>query len=253
MSFRLPQGSSWDKSYKARCVARCTLSDADGGRADRVHESGLARSRELGDIGVGRCQHCGLGLADLVATLERGGGFVPSSFYAAVYFALPMIVVKGVFLALGGDSYWLTLTNDAPYFVNLALVYMAVGWLAVLLGFYLPLSGRISRRLPLPGLIAGERRMVLLPVLVAFSFGVIFSFILLREGAFGSALSEFTGNLFSGQYRAPAERLDGYGIFLACLWRGPVSRQEGVACWCNWRRCDFFRVDFFGRIACSAF
>lgn len=115
--------------------------------------------------------------------------------YAAVYFALPMIVVKGVFLAFGGYSYWLGIINDAPSFVQLALVYTAVGWFAVLCGFYLPLSGGIGRRLPLPGLIAGERRMLLVPVLVAFGFGVGFNLILLREGAFGSALSEFTGNL----------------------------------------------------------
>ena len=128
--------------------------------------------------------------------LRRGQvDFFHPLFFAAVYFALPMIVVKGVFLAIGGDSYWLTLINDAPFFVNLALIYTAVGWLAVLFGFYLPLSGRISRRLPLPSLIAGERRMVLLPVLVAFVFGVGFNLILLREGAFGSALSEFSGDL----------------------------------------------------------
>lgn len=128
--------------------------------------------------------------------LRRGQvDFFHPLFFTAVYFAVPMIVVKGVFLALGGYSYWLTLINDSSFFVNMALIYMAVGWLAVLFGFYLPLSRKISRRLPLPGLIAGERRMVLFPVLVAFMIGLGFNFILLREGAFGSALSEFSGDL----------------------------------------------------------
>jgi hypothetical protein len=104
------------------------------------------------------------GLPICLQLRQRQVDFFHPLFYAAIYFALPMIVVKGVFLVLGGDSVWLMLINNSSHFVKLALIYMALGWLAVLFGFYMPLSRTLGRRLPLPGLIGRERTMVLFPV-----------------------------------------------------------------------------------------
>lgn len=135
-------------------------------------------------------------------------------FYAAISFAIPMIIVKGIFIAFNGYSYWLTLIDNAPYYINLALTYFAVGWLAVLIGFYTSLGVRISRKIRLPEVIIGERKMVLFPVFIVFIIGVGFNLVLFREGAFGSALSEFTGNLLLVSIMRPLSGWMGWSVFL---------------------------------------
>jgi len=114
---------------------------------------------------------------------------------AALSFAFPMLLIRGIYLALGGDSPFLGLTGNPSHFTRMALIYFAVGWTAVLIGFYVPLGGSIIKRLKLPGWLVGERRLTVFPVAVVFLLGVSFNLIMIREGAFGSSLSSMTGDM----------------------------------------------------------
>jgi len=147
---------------------------------------------------------------------------------AAFSFGLPMIVIRGIYLALGGDSAALALTADPTYFLRLALVYMAVGWMAVLVGFYVPLGGSISRRLHLPGWLVSERRMKLFPIVVVFALGIVFNLMVIREGAFGSSLSEITGDLSLVSVLRPLSVMMSMAFFLILF---GAARYRGKSQW----------------------
>jgi hypothetical protein len=115
--------------------------------------------------------------------------------YLGFMFGLPMILMKGVQLALGGDSTALALTSDRDYFLNLALIYTAFGWLCTLFGFYMPLFRTIARSVSLPRVFSEGRRLKLSIVLMMMVVGLACDAILIKEGAFGSSLTEISGNL----------------------------------------------------------
>lgn len=168
------------------------------------------------------------GLPVLLLFKSRHVDFFHPLVFAAFSFGLPMIVIRGIYLALGGDSAVLALTADPTYFLRLALVYLAVGWTAVLLGFYVPLGGSIIRRLHLPGWLVGERRMTLLPIVVVFVLGVGFNLMVIREGAFGSSLSEITGDLSLVSVLRPLSAMMSMAFFLLLF---GSARYRGKSKW----------------------
>ena len=148
--------------------------------------------------------------------------------FAAFVFALPMIVIKGSYLAFGGRSSLLALTNDPDHYVHLALGWMAIGWSAVLLGFYLPRGGLIVKGIRLPKWLRTEHKLRLLPVLVAFIIGVIFNLLMIREGAFGSSLSEISGDLSLVSVLRPLSGIMSMAFFLLVF---GTTRYIGAKGW----------------------
>ena len=92
--------------------------------------------------------------------------------YAGWYFALSMIIIKGTSLALDQYSWILELTPDRSYYLNLALSYTALGWLGMLVGYYLPTSARFARRIKLPKLVSEERYLRWPALFVALIMGL---------------------------------------------------------------------------------
>lgn len=147
--------------------------------------------------------------------------------FTALFFGLPMILIKGSYLALGGESLLFSLTDNPDHYVHLALVVMAAGWSAVLLGFYLPLGGSVGRRFRLPKWLMSERRLKLLPVTVVFSIGVLINLVLIRQGAFGSSLSEITGDLTLVSMLRPFSAVMSMAFFLLVFGTARYSNAKG--------------------------
>ena len=122
----------------------------------------------------------------------------------------------------------LALTDDPTSFLRSALAYMAVGWTAVLVGYYIPLGGSINKRLRLPGWLVGECRVTLIPVAVVFVLGVVFNLIVFRAGAFGSSLSEMTGDLYVVSFLRPLSKVMSMAFFLFIF---GAARYRGKGGW----------------------
>jgi hypothetical protein len=124
--------------------------------------------------------------------------------YAALFFGLPMVVVRGLVLALSNDPAMLDISGDTVFYLDMALAWTAVGWGFVLCGYYLPISAQLGRKVTLLPRSLTSRHLEsvsrLVPILAA---GVLINLLLLWEGSFGSSLSEFIGNLtFVSVFRA---------------------------------------------------
>lgn len=148
--------------------------------------------------------------------------------FTAIFFGLPMILIKGCYLAFGGQSLLLTLTDNPDLYLHLALAVMAIGWLAVLLGFYLPLGGSIIKRMRLPKWLKNERRLKLSPLIAVFLFGVLINILMIRQGAFGSSLSEITGDLTLVSVLRPFSATMSMAFFLLIF---GTSRYNGTRGW----------------------
>ncbi len=127
----------------------------------------------------------------------RNRAFDPFSplVFASLLFGLPTLLVRGLGLALGAESRVLSLSPEADASLNLALFYLAVGWLSVMIGYYAALSRRLALHMPWPRIVSGQRAIHWPAVALVFGLGLVFNLILIREGAFGSNLGEFEGNL----------------------------------------------------------
>ncbi len=115
--------------------------------------------------------------------------------WAGLYFGLPMFIVKGSILALNGEPGFLRLTPDVFQYLNLALACIAIGWMSLLIGFYMPWGRTLGWKVRLPHFMVTPSRLRLSAVLGVLLLGVGVDVLLIREGAFGSSLSEFAGNL----------------------------------------------------------
>jgi len=116
--------------------------------------------------------------------------------YGSLVFVLPNIIMKGIALSLGAPSDLLTsLTPDAVEFWHMALFAFLLGWVGLLIGYYLPIGARASRGLRLPTFLTYRLEMNPWQLVLIFAIGIGFNLILFREGAFGSSLNEFSGDL----------------------------------------------------------
>jgi hypothetical protein len=147
--------------------------------------------------------------------------------YAALFFGIPMVVFRGAVLALGRDSYVLTATGDFHHYLNLALTWAAVGWLSVLAGFYLPLAARLGSRMKLLPRFMSQQVPQTSSIAAVLVIGLLINLLLLWEGAYGSALSEFPGDLtFVSVFRALGQWFL-MGWFLVVFASARVERPGG--------------------------
>lgn len=134
--------------------------------------------------------------------------------YLAIFYAVPMIFIKGLTLILGRPLTYLLNTPAPAHYLNLALVCTLVGWGAVLLGFYSPLGGWLSRLFKLPRVMARGETVRLPALICMITMGVAFTVILMRAGAFGSALNLVTGNIVLVSLLRPLSNWLLMGFFL---------------------------------------
>lgn len=123
--------------------------------------------------------------------------FHPLVYLFFIYW-VPMVLVKGSQLALGGESFLLTNHTSNPWrCLNLALLYSGVGWLSTIVGFYSPLAASLSRRLRLPRWATKTNLVTPIPLGVLLLAGAAVNISLIGRAAFGSSLTEVQGPLVS--------------------------------------------------------
>jgi hypothetical protein len=90
------------------------------------------------------------------------------------------------------------------------------------------MGGSITRRLRLPEWLVGERRMKLFPIVAVFVLGVVLNLLVIREGAFGSSLSEITGDLSLVSVLRPLSAMMSMAFFLILF---GAARYRGKSKW----------------------
>lgn len=127
--------------------------------------------------------------------------FHPLVFCVWTYF-LPAFFVGGLILASGiSKPYFMAFIEDEHYNLPLTLVYVAVGYASLSIGFFLPfgrkLTEKISHRLPVWNWNAEQ---VLIPGFVLLTIGVANSIFAFASGAFGyqrvDEITAFNGLIF---------------------------------------------------------
>jgi hypothetical protein len=124
--------------------------------------------------------------------------------YAALFFGLPMVVVRGLVLSLSKEPAMLDISGDTILYLDMALTWTAVGWGFVLCGYYLPIAAQLGRKVTLlPRSLARRDVESVSSLVLILAAGVSINLLLLLEGSFGSSLSEFIGSLtFVSVFRA---------------------------------------------------
>jgi hypothetical protein len=106
----------------------------------------------------------------------------------SILFALPMVLIRGIYLASGGYSDVLDLTRDPREALNRALEFAFLGGLCLILGFYG--LGRVTRfrRRP-PAVLTTHRPLPLMSLVLLFAVGTAATLMLAAAGGFGSSLA----------------------------------------------------------------
>jgi hypothetical protein len=133
--------------------------------------------------------------------------FHPLTFAAWSYF-IPAFIVGGIILSTGISEPWfMSLISDATYNLPLTMVYVSLGYLGLSIGFFLPFSEKIGRKIGemLP-IWEWQANQVTLP-----------AFVLLLIGLANTVLAFFLG-ILGFQRSAEIGAYDGSLFLLTLLW-----------------------------------
>lgn len=193
----------------------------------------------VGTAGLGRVDFVTVGLVVVIVGLVafsawlvvRSGPLDPFHplLYSAWFYLLPMSVIKPIYLAIGNYSPYLSTTNNPQYYLHLALLYVIVGWAALIAGFHLPFVTKIGEKLRCPSFLRADLSRIPVPF-AAFGIGLIFVLILIVEHAYGASLSLAGGNGSVVSVALPFSTLTSMALFL--LVYGPPGKKPAVWKWC---------------------
>lgn len=156
-----------------------------------------------------------------LAIRKRFDVFHPLVFAAWSYF-FPAFILGGLILASGlSQPYYLTFIPDLEYYLPLTLVYVALGFAGLILGFVLPVGKKVgemlSRRLPVWDWKPNE---ILMPGVLLLGVGILVSTSAFTAGVTGyqrgSLLETFDATLIFFAYFVPVSSfILWYAIFSA--------------------------------------
>lgn len=146
--------------------------------------------------------------------------------YPALVFILPNVLIKGMYLALGGYSTTLMGWGATKYF-DLALICTALGWVSMIVGFNLPAGVKLARSI--------RSKKILLArldrwqaTIIPLGVGLICTYYLGREGAFGSSLNVFRGSYLYVSVLRPFSEWPSMCLFLLAY---GVVRHRNMTTW----------------------
>jgi len=113
---------------------------------------------------------------------------------SALFFIIPMVLIKGTYLVLGGHTSIDLMTNE-KFIVNLTLFYFFLGWLALTIGFYSPFGQYLAYRIKLPKFFKKEHYLKLSSLVIIFIIGCLCIIILAQKKAFGAPLTDYIEDL----------------------------------------------------------
>jgi hypothetical protein len=137
-----------------------------------------------------------VGVTALIPTVylyyKRGLVFYHPLVYGAVLGIIPGFVIGPIAITVGmGDTYAYSLIPDPKFYLPLALVYVALGFAGLTLGFALPVGRRVGRSLfaKLPGW-DWSFKEVRIPALLLMAIGEVGTFSALQSGSSGYQMAQ---------------------------------------------------------------